>query len=39
MVSEIEFGGLVFVVNLPARWAHFILVLTLVERFTQLQLK
>jgi len=28
MVSEIEFGGLVFVVNLPARWAHFILVLT-----------
>jgi hypothetical protein len=30
MVSEIEFGGLVFVVNLPARWAHFILVLSIV---------
>jgi len=29
MVSEIEFGGLVFVVNLPARWAHYILVLTM----------
>ena len=34
MVSEIEFGGLVFVVNLPARWAHFILVLTPVAKYT-----
>jgi hypothetical protein len=38
MVSEIEFGGLVFVVNFLARWAHFILELT-IYHFSHFKLK
>jgi hypothetical protein len=31
MVSEILFGGLVFDINFLSRWAHFILVLTILR--------